>query len=181
MCFTMQNNTQQPAFTAQLTEDQQKTFLDIKKAEAIVLQPGDCLWRFIGKRNRPKFSEYWVSDSTLQSIMRIAHTWEKPDQAALKQAVRGNLAVLTEWNSLNYRMQVRFKKQVQAYKGVTGPQKMYKEIMSIQDVFDANGQFKKFLLEARVGGFEQYVIPCLHGVSDAEGFTYAEICKFERL
>lgn len=78
-----------------LSLNQKTTFLN-ENNNAVLLETGDVLWRFISQKNRNKFSDFWMDSSTMGSIMSIFRSWGDYSENTKKQTVRNSLAILDD-------------------------------------------------------------------------------------
>lgn len=160
-----------------LSHTQKTTFLN-ESCSVVLIETGDVLWRFISQKNRNKFSDFWMDSTTMGNIMSIFRSWEDYSENTKKQTVRNSLAILDDWSKLSWRVKINFKVPIIAYKGPTGPQKLFDNSDKAVSFF---GEKANKAIEHRIGGYDQYVIPRFKGISDEEAKQYAEVTHFSHI
>ncbi len=175
----------------QLTQRLKDSFLNQSAIEAVIINPGDSLWRFVHTKNGRRFSDCWITPETMRDVMSIIRSWGDYSKQTKVNVVRDNLAILSDWrrkyknsigqdrisDQVSWRLKITFKKPVVAYVGQTGPQKgeLLKEIK-----FPGDEGYKK--VESRIGGLVQVIIPRFGGgISTSTGEQFAEITHFSEL
>lgn len=153
------------------------TFNDPSDVKLVLIEIGDVLWRFVSRKNQPKYGKYWVDKETMSGLMSIFWSWNAFSMPIKKEVIRDNMAILNDWNNLSWRMKVEFRKPVVALYGTIGAQKLFGDDVSIK--YNGNRVFKA--MEYRIGGFKQYVIPYFENLNDFEGEKVAPISHFAHL
>ena len=153
-----------------LTEDDKSTFKD-KTFDTVILKEGMILHRFISEKHYNPFSNCWIDHKTFTEMINYFQHAESLSSRARKEYIRNQLAILKDWNKLNYRVKIALKKDIIAYVGPIEVQKVVMEFNSVQAAFEyknspKNKNFKKEKVsEYRIGGFKQYFIPRLKNKS----------------
>lgn len=130
--------------------------------QQIVLQPGTELWRFVGSASTTHLGAFWMKPETMNEIMsqmKFAHNYSKQ---FVKEFIRNNLAILGEWSDLTFRQRIVINKEIIAYKGIIGRQQKWAKTNE-NIPFDTKGREVEKMVESRLGGYTQYVIPRLRG------------------
>ncbi|WP_373515939.1 hypothetical protein [Persicitalea sp.] len=138
----------------------------------VVLPVGYVLWRFISRMNDRRFGAFWVDVPTMTNLMNALHTSGNFSETYKKDNVRDNLAVLTSWSNLSWRLKIRVNKEVIAYVGRTGLQKHFMETEN-RTAFGGDAKMEK-AVEQRIGGFDQYVIPRFRGLPNENNCAQIE-------
>ena len=148
-------NTEQISIVDTLTIEQKNSFLN--GCQIIILPIGFELWRFISNQADKRFGSFWLDSQTMDTIMRTLHYSGNFSQANKKNNIRDNLAILKEWSNVNWRQQIKLRKEVIAYVGKTGPQKNFK--LKSNDLPFGGGAEIQQVIETRIGSQTQYIIP----------------------
>ncbi len=165
-----------------------ESFNNFKNAKIKLIEPGDKLWRF-STDNEKFFSDCWVDTTEMEQVFysfvqqKAQNNFGTSDtQALLKDNFRNLLAVLANWETNpNFIVEIEFKKNVIAYHGGIGSQQFFAPIIenakaNIGPVYMTHANLMiynkaktfdprvrpedvKVLIERRIGGLNQYVIP----------------------
>lgn len=161
----------------QLSEEEIQSFLN-QRYDTVILQKGKILWRFYSQKKYNVFSNCWVDDETMKKIMRSFQASGRFDLRYKKEFIRDNLAILQGWSHIQYRVKIKIMAHegIIAHKGIIAPQKRFGEINPRSEVFTNSRDNNSQMLEQRLGGLIQYVIPRLkdHSLSQP-GNQYARV------
>jgi hypothetical protein len=149
-----------------LTEQNTKSFLGT--INTYQMPKGTILWRFVSLQSRKLFSDCWVDPQTMSQIMNTLHLNGNFTLEYKRWAIRNSLAILDDWSSVNWRVQIELMKPVIAHVGFAAAQKGYKET-NRQFAF-AGGQVHK-LDDSKPSGLTQHIIPRFKGLDDNNDFA----------
>ncbi|GAB3203347.1 hypothetical protein ABID22_000889 [Pontibacter aydingkolensis] len=133
------------------------------------LKPGTVLWRFASSMHASKFGAYWVDAKTMSEIMITFSALNIYDLNFKKSVIRDSLALLSNWDThCEYRVKIELKKEVVAHVGTIGTQQTYMKAnlnnkrtadAAVKKLAGGNSQNIEKMIEQRIGGYTQYVIP----------------------
>lgn len=141
--------------------------------EVKLLPIGFELWRFVSKQKHNRFGAYWVDVQTMQSIMQTLHINNVFTESYKKENVQNSLAILSPWSNLSWRVKIRTRKQVIAFVGQTGTQKLFAHDDN-QLSFGGEKKIEK-VIETRIGRQMQYVIPRFRNLPDLNNWANVEV------
>jgi hypothetical protein len=153
-----------------LTPEQKFTF--IGGSQTVLLPAGSELWRFVSRKNGHKFGTYWLDPATMTTIMQALHTHNNFSEAFKKDNIRNNLAILTSWSNLSWRVKIKLSKDVIAYVGQTDTKKYFEEQDNNMPFGGGNKMHK--VIETRMGRCLQYVIPRFARLPDPKNWASVE-------
>ncbi|CAN5587960.1 hypothetical protein BH23BAC1_BH23BAC1_25530 [soil metagenome] len=134
-----------------------------EKPKIVKLRSGFNLWRFCSSANRYYFSDCWIDDPTMSEIMTSFRAVGIYDKKFKKDLIRNQLAILYNWNKIDFRVKIELKVDMIAYIGTISSQKVFIPVKS--DMIASKGAKVEKLVEHRIGhrigGHIQYVIPKL--------------------
>lgn len=125
----------------------------------VKLLAGLSLWRFCSSVNRYYFSDCWIDSPTMTEIMTSFRAVGIFTSKYKKELIRSNLAILYDWNKLDYRVKIELKEDMVAYIGTIGSQKVF--IPAKANLLVKKGATVEKMVEHRIGGHTQYIIPGL--------------------
>ncbi len=168
--MNLQNSTKKTDPLDQLTQEQKDSFQGGYKM--VRLPAYTELWRFISKRSGHKFSPFWIDGETMRSIMFSLHSTGNFSQEFKKDNVRNNLAIMKDWSNLSWRLKIKLKQEVIAYKVDIKTQKSFLEV---ENHFAFGGGERVYkLVETTLGIKQQIVIPRFRHVGDDNKWAKVE-------
>ncbi len=157
----------------------ESTFLNKNQIIPVLLEPGDKLWRVVSTQKGRRFSDFWMDQDTMRSIMSIFSSWGIYSEDIKKAVVRDSVAILDAWKSnVSWRCQVTLLKEVVGYKGQTGPQKHFTADAVASEILKRPVEH---LSEFKIGGFDQIVIPRFKNTDDLNMEQFGRVSHFARL
>lgn len=163
-----------------LSPGQRATFLNDQAIRPEVLKAKTQLWRFNPLRFPRGISEYWMSETTMRQIMSIITSRGDFSNAAKREIVKENMAILDVWgkrrdrqlqkqqdedirNMAAWRLRIVLTHDVHAFIGQTGPMKDMQHNSAASQHY---GGETTNIAQARMGGHEQVVIPEFAGKNE---------------
>jgi hypothetical protein len=146
---------------------------DIKSFRSTIatttLKPGTVLWRFASSKHSSKFGAYWIDARTMSEIMRTFSALNNFSLSFKKDVIMDSLALLSNWDThCEYRVKIELKKEVVAHIGTIGTQQNFAKMQlntkseadkALLKLAGGNTENIKKMVEQRIGGYTQYVIP----------------------
>lgn len=133
------------------------------------LKPGTVLWRFSSSLHASKFGAYWIDARTMAEIMRTFSALNNYSLSFKKKVIMDSLALLSTWDThCEYRVKIELKKEVVAHIGTIGTQQNYAKVnlnpkiagdAALTKLAGGNTENIEKMVEQRIGGYTQYVIP----------------------
>lgn len=171
-----------------LSAEQTASFLNPGAIRATDLQPKTQLWRFNPLRDPRRFSAFWMTEETMRQVMSIITSRLAFSKAAKREIVKTSFAVLDKFGTHKdkshnqqdddiremaaWRMRIILKSPVHAFIGQSGPQK---DMRHNPNASAAYGADTHSIFQARLGGFEQVVIPEFAGKNEGTASPFASI------